>query len=170
MSFLDFYNRKNIGFTGKILMILAVVNLFLSATTTPFYSISDILSFFALQIFYNSCAIPIIYKPHEKNIKELGTDYIQYIVLPTYILIFFGYSMGYKSFSTSMNLLSSYISFPIHSVYLTFLILNLYFPTMYFFYVYLKYKETHPILIFFIISLVGSLSAIGIGKFIFQLF
>lgn len=170
MGFSEFYDYKNIGFAGKVLIVLSIFNILSSIPTISFDSPSMVLSFFALQLFYNACCLPIIYCKHEENIKEIGTDYIQYIVLPTYVFVLFGFFLGFQAFEGSIHLFMSYISFSAYHIYLAFFILNLYCPTLYFFYVYLKYKDIPPVLIFTMVCFVGTISGMWIGKIILKLF
>ena len=176
MSFLEMYDLKNMNWWGKIFLIFSafqLVSYFITSNSE--FMEATFLDTVLNIVFSGAVMLGFFYQPLEKNINKIGRDYINNIVIPSYILeigsyiwmtkintIEHTYAIYIKIFNISADLF--------HNLEGAIFVLNILFMTSYFICVFMKSMGINKmirLLFLTVIMLVGAF--ITLSKFNFIL-
>ena len=174
MSFLETYDTKNMNWWGKLFLIFSafqLVSYFLTSSSE--FMEATLLDTVLNIIFSGAVMLGFFYQPLEEKLDKIGNDYINYIVIPSYILEVGSYILMTK-IHTIEHTYSIYIKFFNLSVDLfkniegALFVLNMIFMTTYFVNVFMKtlgVDKFTRMLVFTVVMIVGAF--ITLSKFNF---
>lgn len=150
----NYFSLSEATVTGKFIIGLFVLNIFLSI----FSSDNNILEIIISNIFQFSVLLPLVYSYHEKNIRNDYNNYISNIVVLTYFLVISSFflelifQLPSKDLIQYINMLGINASI-LNNLCIFMFFNNIIFDSLYFFNLYLKYKNNNVIYRYLIISL-----------------